>query len=71
MTTFIPVCVGIPNLFEFRVSNGLVFYVLSPFMPDQFIRKQDSIHLSAIQMVQLSSIQMAFLLKTKKFKDLA
>ena len=54
------------ELFEVQISNGLVFkcYVLCTRptiqIPNQYIRKQDGIHLSSIQMVGLSSIQMAF-----------
>ena len=58
------------KLFEVGISNGSVSngwsmgYVpcTKPTIriPDQYIRKQDGIHLSGIQMVGLSGIQMAF-----------
>ena len=58
------------NLFGVWISNGSIFkwpvyvYVLCTrltiWIPDQYIRKQDGVHLSGIQMVGLSSVQMAF-----------
>ena len=39
---------------------GVLGTILTIQIPDQFTRKQDGVHLSGIQMVGLSSIQMAF-----------
>ena len=46
-------------------SNGwsmcyILYTRLNIQIPEQFIRKQDGIHFSGIQMVRLSSFQMAF-----------
>ena len=59
------------RLFEARISNGLVFkwsfhyYALCTrltiWIPDQYIRKQNGFHLSGIQMVGRSVIQMSFI----------
>ena len=45
-----------------HITNYNLMHVLDqPFeIPDQYIRKQDGIHLSASQMVGLSVFQMAF-----------
>ena len=53
------------KLFEVLISNGrFMDYVICTIptigIPDQHIRNQDGIHLSCIQMVGLSCIQMAF-----------
>ena len=52
------------KLFEVRISNGLVFkwsgYVLCPmYLTNQYLKKQDGVHLSGFQMVGLAAIQMA------------
>ena len=54
-----------PNFQMVWNSNGLFMcYILytrpTIWMPDQHILKQDGVHLSGIQMVGLSGIQMAF-----------
>ena len=53
------------QLFEVWISNGWsVGYFLctrpAVQIPDQYLRKQDRVHLSSIQMAGLSGLQMAF-----------
>ena len=52
------------KLFEVQISNVMVrpmYYALwtrpTIWIPNQYIRKQDGVHLSSIQMVVLSGIQ--------------
>ena len=59
------------KLFEVRISNGWLFKWLDVictkstiWIPDQYIRKQDGLNLSVIQMVWLSSNKMAFEYRT-------
>ena len=67
--------IWIPNFLKFKFqmvpySNGqFMCYVLCTrltiiWIPDQYVRKQDGIHLSDIQMVGLLGIQMAFEFQT-------
>ena len=66
--------IGIPNFLKFGfhmvwyLNGWSMGYVLCSILtiqvPDQYIRKQDGVHASSIQMVRQSGIQMAFKYRT-------